>query len=928
MSPKDLFLACLESDHEQREALLSGVSAEVSTEVRRLLAAHEGSEGLFEPVEQRALGERGGELRRKLGPFLVGDVIGAGGMGIVYRAQQEFPRRDVALKILPAEQLDEDRRRRFEGEADALARLEHPYVTRIYEAGVLDTEDGDLPYIAMELIEGQQLHEWARATNPPRELRLRLIEQLAEGTHYAHERGVVHRDLKPSNVLVSANGTPKIIDFGVARVTDRERHLTRVGELVGTLAYMSPEQTVGEGERVDARSDQYALGAIAYELLTGRMPIDVEGQSLSDAARLVREQSPAPLRERITGVSNDLGLVIARALAKDPGERYATTADFGADVARARRGEPVSVSAHGPLRAAQVAVRRHRVASALLMVLVVSIGIASVWLAKQNRDLRSAEERALVSLGAEQRANRQKDEALREREQALLDTQRARERAEEAERELALSLEQARAESERADEARALAENALVQARIQRDHALGIESIYESWLLGSSLSSDRISMQTSLGELLADLEARAPSLSGTPQARSAAHLVLGRLLLRSGNAEAGEGHVRTAIQLARQSQDSTPDRLALVRGLEALAWIRLDLGDQLDALQTLTELERLAQTLPAEIGLYWRVRAHSVRAHTHQDRNETEAAIAQALAALELLNQLEQLGEEGGAEPIMPTLEDPGSYGLPPLEARTACFLDIGICLANGGASEQAREVLERVLHSLPQNTDTSHARSMAFAAIARSLLAENQVAEAETAARQAIREADAFDRPGLLRSFVPETTLALALLRRGRLVEAEQLTDRAVAHYRASGERALLCQQLSNRSFLRENLGRQEDARADAEESLEVALAMRGTGTARALDVALHRHLGCALRDDDLEAVRSSATMLCDVRRELYGEASFEYVEAGLYRGHALRRLGETELAREVLENTRAVADSIDDHEGVAMLESELGQL
>ncbi len=250
--------------------------------------------------------------------------LGGGGMGEVWVAQQHRPRRRVAIKLIRTDMSGGSIERRFELESEALARLQHEGIAQVYDAGY--DKKRKRPYYVMELVEGRQLNRWAAEDAPNLGRRLRVIIKLCEAVAHAHARGVIHRDLKPANVIVTDEGRPKILDFGLARLADdngaRATVATQPGQLLGTLAYMSPEQADGDIDKLDGRTDIYSVGVIAYELLTGNLPIDVRGKTHYGAIKAIIEQSPPSLVGQDAHFNDDLDTIIRRALSKRREGRY------------------------------------------------------------------------------------------------------------------------------------------------------------------------------------------------------------------------------------------------------------------------------------------------------------------------------------------------------------------------------------------------------------------------------------------------------------------------------------------------------------------------------------------------------------------------------------------------------------------------------
>jgi hypothetical protein len=254
-------------------------------------------------------------------------------MGVVYRARQVTANRLVALKMIRAGAGAGDREReRFRTEARAAARLHHPNIVQVYEMG----EEGGQPFFALEYVDGESLdRRLQRGAFPPAEA-ARLVRTLARAVEAAHRQGVIHRDLKPANVLLAADGTPKIADFGLAKILD-EAGQTQTGDVMGTASYMAPEQARGEARSAGPAADVYALGAILYALLTGRPPF--QGANRLATLEQVRTLPPLPPRQRQPGCPRDLEAICLTCLEKAPGRRYAGAENLAEDLERFLAGE-------------------------------------------------------------------------------------------------------------------------------------------------------------------------------------------------------------------------------------------------------------------------------------------------------------------------------------------------------------------------------------------------------------------------------------------------------------------------------------------------------------------------------------------------------------------------------------------------------------
>lgn len=326
-------------------------------------------------------------LPETIGSYRIIRRLGEGGMGIVYEGEQETPKRLVAIKVIRGgKAADEFRVRLFQREAETLARLKHPAIGAIYEAG--RTDEGE-HYFAMELVRGMPLNEYVRAGDIPRVRRLELFCALCEAINYAHQRGVIHRDLKPTNILVDADGLPKILDFGLARISDPEAVMTTmtgVGRLMGTLPYMSPEEASGNLDAVDTRSDVYSLGVMFYELLTDRLPYAVRRAAIPDAIRTICEETPRRPSSTNPTLRGDLDTICLKALEKEASRRYQSAAAMAEDIERYLTDQPILARRAGVLYRLRKFIVRHPSFIVLVTAAIVYGFGVKLWLDNLERE--------------------------------------------------------------------------------------------------------------------------------------------------------------------------------------------------------------------------------------------------------------------------------------------------------------------------------------------------------------------------------------------------------------------------------------------------------------------------------------------------------------------------------------------------------------
>ncbi len=444
---EDLFEAARERKTAvERKAFLDRACVnepELRARIEALLAAGEEAEPFFEEggalIRSKLPGEEA--IGAKIGRYKLAQKIGEGGCGVVYLAEQEEPvRRSVALKIIKLGMETKSVIARFEAERQALAMMDHPNIARVFDAGATDRGP---PYFVMELVRGVKITEYCDRNRLGVSERLDLFIQICHAIQHAHQKGIIHGDIKPSNVLVEehdGHAVPKVIDFGISKATEArltDKLFTTYAQLIGTPAYMSPEQAQMGGVDIDTRTDIYSLGVLLYELLTGRTPFDPQelaASGLDEMRKTLREREPARPSARlnalalpelikvantrltdparlVSSVRGDLDWISMRALEKDRARRYETANGLALDVQRHLHNEPVVASPPSWAYRLQKLVRRNRVVfiagGAVALALVFGMS-ASTWLflkerAAHQRALAAEQQQARLRLEAETR---------------------------------------------------------------------------------------------------------------------------------------------------------------------------------------------------------------------------------------------------------------------------------------------------------------------------------------------------------------------------------------------------------------------------------------------------------------------------------------------------------------------------------------------
>jgi eukaryotic-like serine/threonine-protein kinase len=341
------------------------------------------------------------EMPEAIGPYRIKRVLGQGGMGVVYLAEQQNPRRDVAVKVIRPSIFNRELLKRFKTETTVLGLLQHPGIAQILEAGTATVRAAaghnyTLPFFAMELVDGVPITNYAAANGLSTQQKLRLIVDTCQAVHSAHQRGVIHRDLKPGNMLVTKTGQVKLLDFGVARLVTPDQPAetvsTQFGQIVGTPIYMSPEQLEGNPDLVDTRSDVYSIGVVLYELLSQKLPHPVEANGMPEAIRQAKLQSPKNLSHFDPILRGDVETITEKALEGNVTRRYQSALDLAADIDRFLNNLPIEARPASTWYQIQKFAVRHRalvggmvaVFAALLLGFVTTIWQASRVVIQRN----------------------------------------------------------------------------------------------------------------------------------------------------------------------------------------------------------------------------------------------------------------------------------------------------------------------------------------------------------------------------------------------------------------------------------------------------------------------------------------------------------------------------------------------------------------
>lgn len=385
---ESLFLAAMEQPADERDAWIvhaCGDDAELLRRLRDLLQSHDDNQdGLLDSITAQAFTE---QIPRQIGVYAVSRLIGTGGMSAVFEAVHSATGARTAVKVIRVGLATARQRVRLQLESELLERLNHPGIARLYDAGQAQVQYADASsaprmYIAMELVDGVSINRYCSNAALMMADRVKLVAAVARAVQHAHESGVIHRDLKPANILVTREGMPKVVDFGIARLVGSERHMTLTGVVMGTPSYMSPEQMSGKHDIVGTRSDVYSLGAVLYELLAGKPPIEVPSSLTPSAAFAMLNAEPARMMSVRADVPRDLDAIVHKALDRKPDKRYATAREFADDLERWLNKLPVEARPPGAADRLRLQIRRRPKLMAGLFVgslSLLTLGSLAVW---------------------------------------------------------------------------------------------------------------------------------------------------------------------------------------------------------------------------------------------------------------------------------------------------------------------------------------------------------------------------------------------------------------------------------------------------------------------------------------------------------------------------------------------------------------------
>ncbi len=745
---------------------------------------------------------------RKIGRYTVMDVLGEGGMGTVYLAEQDSPKRTVALKVIRPGLITRSLLRRFEVESGVLGRLQHPGIARVYEAGTAVVDGSDIPYFAMELVRGQPLTLYAEARGLDVRQRLALMALVCDAVQHAHTRGVIHRDLKPGNILVEeaddADTTgplshattagdghasrfgiaaqPKILDFGIARVTDGDVQpvtvQTDVGQLIGTLPYMSPEQVAGNTAELDTRSDVYTLGVILFELLAGRLPHDVSKRTIPEAVRIIGAEPPTRLAWLKKELRGEVQTIVEKAIEKDRARRYQSARELADDIRRFLRDEPITARPAGAAYRFSKFAKRNKglvgglaTAAAILALGAVGVGWQA---ARATAGWSKAEQNLAIALEAQKRAETEAENARSVSDfiAGMLTS---------VDPEVAVGREVT---------ARELFDSAVAGLETGPKRPPAVESTIRSAVSQSYRGIGKADLAIPHARRVLDLALHHDGPESRQAYEAGRNLVI--VLADAGKFDEAETLARAAVQ--RESTRTQPDETRLAEVKSDLARVAQEIGKVIESVTLLEEalptLERRLgpehkQTLSSRNNLATCYKAVG----RLQDAERVQREVYDAYLRMHppehplvlssrnnLATLLERLGKANEAAELFRATLAARERVLGPAHVSTAnTRLNLGVCLAGQGKPGEAEPLIRSALESLRSQLGMEHPRTLiALGNLAYVLEDLTRLDEAETLYRQVVE----IRSRGARGAADPEVwgalnNLAMLLLTAGKLDEA-----------------------------------------------------------------------------------------------------------------------------------------------------------
>ncbi len=765
-------------------------------------------------------------LPASIGGYRILARIGAGGMGVVYEAEQEEPSRRVALKVIRPGFASENTLRRLRHEAQVLGWLDHPCIARVYEAGTDDDGSGPRPWFAMELVRGEPLTRYAETHELTLRARLELLAQVCDAVHHAHQKGVIHRDLKPGNILVDESGRPRVLDFGVARVTDQDLNtttqMTRADEVIGTLAYMSPEQIEADPSRLDVRSDVYALGVVSYELLSGQLPYDIGSRQVALAARVIVEEEPASLGTLNNRLRGDIETIVARALEKEPERRYASAEELASDIRRHLANEPIQARPPSAVYQLRKFARRNKafVGGVIGIFLALSAGVIV-----STRMYMRAEARRIDAVHAGQAAERARFEEAKQKELAQANLERA-----------------VKAEGE-----------ATTAARLAADDRDTSEAVTEYLVTMFEYANPDVASPE-------DLTARQMLDQGAERIRTELvdqPVVRARLL-----------NVFGKIYNWLQLYDASAPIL-----VEALELTAQQYGE--DSTQYADTLERLAQTrlvagrVAESEEMQRRVLDIRLR-HLGRDNDLTADGMSNLAASLIDLAQYDE-AERLYTEALEIRRRVVGERSV----SAASGAANLGVFYGYVGREAESEALLREALSIFEEQLGETHWRTLfAYAALADNLMSGARPEEAIPFARKGYEGYRSHFGTRASATFTTGTILAGALIAADRPVDAVELLEELLPLYEKTyGRDNVFLNLYRNLGSAKHDIGQVEEAEAIYLEAIELRSAL--SGPTNPATVAIQHDLAVLYAQTDrLDEAEELCTFVLDRRIEVLGEA------------------------------------------------------